>query len=164
MKSIHNIKNISDIKNRAKELSVRKDYIMLYSREDRFYMEVYLNNQIKMIEGESGSGKTYFLNTLQELIRNNAIFDIKNIDEKRISVMMNPEQIGGSPKYSDIWFIDRGDMLTDYKAAMLNKHLRKGNMVMICAKLLQGVKSEIPAYGDKFTVKVIDGVSCFFLE
>ena len=164
MKNISDISSINDIEARASELSHKKDYIILYSKETNFYLEVSLNNQVMMIGEDSGIGKTYLLERLKARIKNNAPFNIKNIDEKRISVLLNPDEIGSSPKYADIWFLDRGDMLVIEKVEILNHHLEEGTIVIAFARMFNGVKSEIPAYGGEFTAKIIDGTDCFFIH
>lgn len=163
MKSIVDLRSVKDIEDRAWELNKKSGYIIIFSRRSNFYLEIHLNNQVKLIGQDSGIGKTYMLKRLRVLLKNKAnTVDIKNINLKRIRVLLDPNTMS-SEDDDTLIFIDRGDMMESKQIKILNTYLEGKNALVLFARNASGVEAELPAWEDGFEVHEIDGMDCFFI-
>lgn len=156
--------SIFDVEQRAKEQSKKDNCMVIFSKRYGIYIEINFYNQVILIGGDSGDGKTYFIETLKAMAKNCKKFDIINIDISRFYILPEPTTLSMYIGKADTLLIDRGDIMTKENVATLNKHIVNEKLVILFARSAVGVQTEVPVYGDTFEVQQVGDIDCFLIN
>lgn len=163
MKDIDDLKSIDDVEARAREIGSRTDCIVIFSRYSEVYLEVHLDNQVKLLDQDSCTGKTCMMEALAALIENRAdTVEITNINLDKVRVLSHPRELRPDEEATFL-FMDRGNILKEHEVKILNKFLQGKTALIMVARATPGVRSEIPAWKTGFETRIIDGMDCFFI-